>query len=1198
MRKQIWCAAALAFLLLSSLYGQSGNAIVVGQVTDSTGAVVPGANISIQNTATNVVQQTKSNSDGRYSVPGLIPGQYQLTTVVDGFKKFERRNIVLQVGDHVAIDVVLELGSSAESVTVTAEVPLLRTEDAQAGLVIDHRRIMELPQYGRNPLAFAQLAPNVNGSSDQGAHGSDFRVNGGRTNQTEYVLDGQAVTTGFLHNVPPSVPSKEAVAEFKVVTNGLSAEYGRLSGGAVIMATRSGTNEFHGSLYEFFKNDKLNANTWNGNRRRQNRAVFHENVFGFTFGGPVLIPKVYRGKDRTFFFLNYEGGRYKSGSNTLEGSVPTLLERQGDFSQSLIDNSQPVRIYDPESARVVNGTIVRDPFPQNRIPADRVDPLAKIYLGYYPDANQAPRAGTTSEANYLYGRSTPSTENRWTSRLDQNWSSKHVTHFSLVEYDYVSDTPRAFSALEAVGVNSTNSYTAIVEHNWTMSPTTIWTFRLGAVRNRTYTGRAVNADASGWGLSGNVLNLLGGANQGRVPEIINAGYTTLGGGTIDDTRDTSYSASVNVQKMWGKHTVKAGYEHRRYYTNETFGGDFSMQANRKSTAITPDDGSTGAYMAGFLLGTITSGGGNQLAGPASLQTYHALYLQDDIKVNKKVTLNLGLRWDFEPPRTERFDRQVFWDRNYTWNWQPNSTWNWSQVEQAIGQTLAQPEWMTKGIHGRAARMGTAEYPMRTLEESHYRNFGPRVGIAYQIMRQTVIRSSYSLLYLTKTGNWFLSSARWNTGYGDMARLAEGGTPDGGLTYPIRFSNPMPNNAGYVPLTTDVNALNLSVMGNWWLSQTSKYNSGHEHNVQLAIQREIGSGANSWVVEVAYNGSMGRGLPAWIGNGEHILPDAYHKIGGLGSKLLQSVPNPFYGQIPAGSSRAGEVLPLGNLYELNPLWQQISTTGDPDGTSNYNSAYVQVEHRFAGGFSFLANYTLGKLMEDTGGIDHYGAGSGRFTQAGLGRKDVYSLSDTDYRHKIVLNYSLDLPFGRGKKFLNRPQGAGAKVLDNVVGGWTAAGTSTFRCGRFLQISGSDSLWWNAGQASTDVSERPVWVSRDLNPSDSGHSSLEGSAGYTPYMNRAAFRKAQARDNILEIGDVGWTLPQLRGPAFSQWDFSLMKNFGLGSESRYFQLRFEAQNLFNHMNSRNPNTDITSANFGKITNQNGNPRVAMIAAKFYF
>jgi hypothetical protein len=1196
--KRIILFALSTLLLAATLSAQSGNATVAGQITDASGAIIPEATVSVQNRDTNVIQSTKTNSEGRYSITGLIPGIYKLYAESSGFKKTEQPAFQLQVGDRVALDLILQIGATNESVTVTSEVPLLRTDDAQAGLVIDNRRIMELPQYDRNPLAFAQLAPNVNGSSGQGNYGSDFRINGGRTNQTEYILDGQPVTTGYLHNVPPSVPSKEAIAEFKVMTNGLSAEYGRLSGGAVILATRSGTNEFHGSGYEFFKNDKLNANDWNSNRFGSVKGVFHDNVFGFTLGGPISIPKVYKGRDKTFFFLNYEGARHVTGSNSELASVPTALERQGDFSQSLIDNGKPVQIYDYQTGSLVNGHVARSPFPGNKIPESRFDPLSKIYMGYYPNANQAPRPGSTSDYNYIFARNKPANNNRWTARLDQNWNSKHTTHFSIVQYDYMETTPRAFSQLEAVGVNSNESYTASVEHNWTLAPTMILNMRAGFVRVHSVSGSEVNADASGWNLPQNVINLLG-VTKGRVPNISMPGINSLGGGSIDDIHDTGYNGSVSIQKMWGKHTLKVGYEYRMYFTNETTGGYFSMYPYREVTARSPDEATTsGSGFASFLVGRASGGDGQQLAGPASLQKYHGAYIQDDFKVTRKLTVNAGLRWDFEPPRTERYDRQIFWDTDYTWNVKPNANWSWGQVENTIGQTLAQPEWMTNGIHGRAAMMGTSEYPMRTLEQSKPLHFGPRLAAAYQVIPRTVIRASYGMLWLTKTGNWHLGSARWNAGYGDAARLSQGGTPDNGLTYPLSFSDPMPGGAGYVPFSRNNDALNRAVMGNWWLSQTKRFDSGYEHNVQFAVQRELGSGSNTWVVEVAYNGSMGRSLPTWIGNGEHVLPDAYHKIGPLGSKLLQPVANPFYGFVPAGSSRGGEVINLGAIYELNPLWQQISTTGDAEGTSNYNSGYVQIEHRFSRGFSFLANYTMGKLMEDTGGIDHSTVGSNRFYQAGLGRGDVYSLSNSDYRNKVVLNYVYELPFGHGRHFLGNPSAFSGKLLDKIAGGWMAAGYTTFRSGQYLRVTGSNSLWWNAGQASNGDSERPIYVSRELNLSGSGHSSLEGASSYQPYMDRNAFRLAQSTPNLLEIGDVGWVTPQLVGPSFSQWDFSLMKNFSLGKESRYLQLRFEAQNLFNHMNAGNPDGNITSRTFGMITSQNGVPRQAMIAAKFYF
>src|SRR5947209_4979111 len=316
--------------LASALSAQSGYATVSGRVTDASGAVMPAVALSARNINTNVVLNVTTNGEGYYILSNLIPGTYTLTAQAQGFRQVDRREIVLRVGDRVTIDFPMEVGSATENVTVSGEVPLLRTDDAQSGMVIDNRRIQQLPAYDRNALAFATLTANVNGKDSQEGHDFDFRINGGRSAQAEYFIDGIPVTTGYQHNVPTSVPSMEAVGEFNVVTNGLSAEYGRLSGGAVVLVTRAGTNQFHGSGYEYFRNNILNANDWNSNRYGVPIGVFHDNVFGGTFGGPVVIPKFYDGHNKTFFFFNYEGTRHVSGNNATLAGVPTALERQGD----------------------------------------------------------------------------------------------------------------------------------------------------------------------------------------------------------------------------------------------------------------------------------------------------------------------------------------------------------------------------------------------------------------------------------------------------------------------------------------------------------------------------------------------------------------------------------------------------------------------------------------------------------------------------------------------------------------------------------------------------------------------------------------------------------------------------------------------------------------------------------------------------
>ncbi len=1174
---------------------------ISGRVSDPTDAVIPGTDITVTNTDTGVQRKTTSNGEGYYVVPLLQPGHYRLTAVKEGFRPLGRDGIVLQVADRVTLNLVMEVGTSSERVTVTADIPLLRTDDAQSGLVIDNKRIQELPQYNRNALAFTLLTPNVNGTAEQAGHDNDLRINGGRTSQAEYFIDGIPVTTGYRHDVPPSVPSREAIGEFKVVTNGLSAEYGRLSGGAVVLVTRSGTNDFHGSAYEFLRNDKLNANDWNSNRFGRPKGIFHDNVFGGALGGPVWIPKVYNGRDKTFFFLNYEGTRRSTGSNAVLGGVPTDLERQGDFSRSLIDNGVPVQIFDPLTGRAVSGDVIRQPFAGNRIPASRIDPISKIYLGYYPEPNIAPQPNSSHDLNYIGSVASPSSDDRWTGRLDQNWNPVHSTHFTITRFSSDSSSPRWLSPLQASSVSTSDAYTTSVAHSVILSPSLLLDVRAGVVRSVVTKGSEVIADSSAWPLQSTVFTLLG-TTKNRVPTISTMDtITNLGGGSIDSPHDTSYTGSIALQKMWGRHTLKFGYEHRRYFSNVTGGGSFDMRSDRDVTSQSYNNPVTGSGFASWLLGMVTWGQGTQLAGPASLQTYHGAYLQDDIKLSSRLTVNLGLRWDFEPPRTERYDRQVFWDKSYKWPWQPNAGWSWNLVQQEAGATLPTPEWLSQGIYGRAAMLGTQEYSGRHSTDTYANHFGPRLGVAYQILPRTVLRAGYGIVWLTGVGSVFMNGAPWNIGYGDFARLPQPGTSDGGLTFPMSFSNPMSGGLGYVPFTRDISALNQSVMGQWFISNARNFSPGYEHAIQFGIQRQLGSGSNTWVVEANYNANLGRGLPFSEGGGEHILPNAYQILSPLGATTLNTqVSNPFYGQIPVNTITGGSTISVGRLYELNPLWSEIWNMNQPLGTSNYHAAYFQVEHRFARGFAFLANYTISKLLEDVGGLDY-----GQFTQgyagqgapqAGLGMSDIYGLAPTDISQKFLFNYLFDIPVGRGKRLLGNPQTGAAKALNQIVGGWQVAGLTTFRAGRPIVIHclyPNCFNWYNIGQSR---GERPRFTSPGVAYDNqvSGHTALDGSAGYQPYFNTAAFRVTQN----MEIGDVPGTLPNMRGPGFSQWDLSLLKNIGLGGEGCYLQLRFEAQNLFNHMNAADPDGTVLARTFGTITGQNGNPRLAMIAARIYF
>jgi hypothetical protein len=862
------------------------------------------------------------------------------------------------------------------------------------------------------------------------------------------------------------------------------------------------------------------------------------------------------------------------------------------------------------TGQVVNGQVVRQLFPGEIIPKSRFDPLSAIYLGYYPLPNTAPVPGTSHVNNYIGTSNTPYSSNQETLRLDQNWSARQSTRFSFNNYDYNSWTPRWLSDLQPSTVGVNNAYTYSVDHVFVVNASTVFELRGGLTRYVTRSDQVVasSINTSSWPIPANVRTMLG-SNSNTTPLLQtdatnNNDYDapfSLGGGGINDSFDTTYNAAASLQKLIGKHSLKFGYEHRRYYSNLTSGGSFNAATDRTITAQIPTQANNGngPPFASWLLGDLTSGTGTQLSGPASLQTYDGAYVQDDIKFSNRLTLNIGIRWDMEPPRTERYNRQEFWDPNYKWPNQPDAGWSWSQVEQQIGQTLPTPSWVTNGaLYGRVAMMGTVDYPERSMMKTHPHQLSPRVGGAYQLTTRTVLRAAWGINYATVTGETFLGGAPNNVGYGDLARLVQGGTNNSGLTYLDTFSNPMPGNSGYVPATKDVNTLNQAILGNWFLGNSTNYVPGYEHTVHFGIQREIGSGQNLWVLEVSYNGNFGRSIPYYLGQGLQILPDAYSKIGYLGNTLNTQVAAPFYGQMPAGSGIGGATLPLGRMYELTPLYQEVWTVGDPLGTSNYNAGYVQAEHRFANGFGFLANYTVSKLLTDAGGMQ--GQFRMPFPQGGMPVSSTYGLPTIDIAQKLLFNYSAELPFGRGKALLNNPQTGFGKALNQVIGGWVLAGTTTYRGGEPIQVTqpssgvGGPSPWYNIGMGRAG---QPTMAFPRV-PYDngvSGHAALLGSANMTPYTNAKAF---QITTNFLPLGDCPVTMPNFRGPGFSQWDAALMKRFDV-TERIKLQVRFEAQNVLNHMNAGTPGGSNQSlGTFGIISTQSGNPRYGMVAAKLNF
>jgi hypothetical protein len=1232
IHRRLLSIAGLLAVSVSAVLGQ--NAQLSGKVSDSSGAVVPGVQITITNLGNGAERSLSTNESGLYVAPSLQPGQYRLSALKTGFKPAVRDGLTLQVSDNVELDLKLEVGSaSAEEVTVTADIALLRTDDAETGEVIDNRRIEELPQYNRNILAFAHLDPAVSGSAEnqqvqQGGGESDFRISGGRTTGSEYYIDGIPVTEGYSRGVPPSVPAPEAVQEFKVISSGLSAEYGRVSGGVVTIVTRSGSNQFHGSAFEFVKNDLFNANDYFSNLYGKPKGTFHNNIFGGSFGGPVWLPKLYNGRNKSFFFLSYEGNRYSGSSNSSMASVPTEAERNGDFSASTVEYNGsiiPAQIYDPASGvRQSDGSVIRQQFSYNGqlnvIPPGRIDAIAKIYNSYYPLPNQAPQS-TNHSNNYIGTSWSISHYDKWTGRFDQTWSPRNLTYFTVATYDDFNGNPGWLGPLSASSSQAQSAKTGSLHHLFTLNTATILEANLGVVRDTGpaagsvgttgYSSLSSSVDSSKWGFSSNVYDIMG-TTVGRAPDMYTQGdVADLGGGGGALTYETDYHAGVSLQKLLGRQNLKFGWQGHRYYTNQYTGGGLQFTSDPTITQFNPlsSDG-TGTQYASFLLGLLAGAYGNQWAGPASLQTAYDLYGQDSIKFSSKLTAGVGVRWDYEPPRTERFNREIFWDSKYKWDVSPAPGWSWQNVlaEAGVTDSIPEPAWMTQGFLGRPAVMGSKEYPHRTIQDNQAYHFSPHLGVAYQVRPNTVVRASYGFNWLSVLGNRWLNGS-WNNGYGD-AIAVEQSSPDGGLTYPSTLADPTPNGSGFQQYIAGNEQLALNTaLGQWYLAQAVDTSVGFEQNFQIAVQQQIGSGAKAWVLELNGSGTLGRNLQWGLGKGEEIMQNAYNLIGKEGMKLYQMVDNPVYGSVPTqygAWANAGPTTQLGRVLENNPLYGEAWVNGEGGGTSNYFQGYIQAEHRFGSGYSLLSSYTYSKLLQDIGGnfTGTYAAGNGEtgpydengYPQAGLGLSDVYGVAPNDRTHRFLVNFSYDLPFGRGKRFLSSPSGLGGAVLDRAVGGWTIAGTGTYWSGMPESIGGNigDGFWAGIGQGRNQM--RAVFLNQNYNNHVSGHKAIWGPNGAvgTAYFNPASFGQPQEQG----IGNVPVTMPDFRGPGYSAWDLAMMKDFALWSESSKLQLRAEAQNAMNHMNCANPDNQMGSGTFGYVVQQHGSPRVMMLAAKIIF
>jgi hypothetical protein len=1212
------CVLSLSALLLiaPAVYAQGGFGAIRGSIKDSSGAIVPGAKIAAVEVSTGTRNDALTDAEGNFLFPRLKPSVYQITAEASGFKKLDRKGIELRVSDSLTLDLVLEVGTQNETVTVTGEVPLLRTSDAQSGEVINNTLISNIPQLSRDPLRLLVLSGNVQGSGSRAEPGSDTRINGGRTVGLEYRVDGVTAGTGMGHKVVDTAPSMETVAEFKVITNGISAEYGRLSGGAIEVVTKSGSNAFHGQLFEYFQNDNLNANSWQQNSLGGKKVKFSQNIFGGTVGGPVAIPKVYDGQNKTFFFFNYEGMRRWKAGALQQTSVPTELERKGDFSQTVYNGISPV-LFDQNGPVVfdaVNNQYIRQNLIGNGkvIPQSQISPVSLALLKNVPMPNTAPTPGTSSTNNYVAPRSEFGNRDVYGLRIDHNFNEKQRFFGRFTHRDSESGNTNWRGAASTAAQNrNKGSLNVTVNYSWMMSPSLIFEARAGASHFPASVGNLLPASftSSDIPLDAITRSLVGTSN---LPLIRTPNTTISDNASLSVTNSTTYDHSFSFTKILNRHTIKTGFQMYRFFDNfsKSAGGTFSFQAAPVHQIAGVDFGfgsdiSFAYGMAAFMVGTNNqaelSGGTTR----ANNFNYYASYIQDDYRVSDKLTLNLGLRWDMDSPITERHDKLYFWDPDATAPFSINSGYDFNAAVRAAGldpASVRTPDWVKNGFAKGAMRIAnTPEFPSRTGTSYRKGQFAPRIGAAYQLDSKTVIRSSFAMMYIPATGS---ESAYSGSGLplADTASAGWHASTDNMVHLYSNWASPfLPGQ--YVQYQRTNAGANYGATGPTspaGFSRTSHMSK--EYTLSFGIQREL---KGNMVVEGSYNGNLGRDLvgPDYVGR----FPVDLFTGGPAGTNVrtyTTQIASPTAGQTQ-NNSVVGPKQNLAILEMAYPYFGAIGVQGVNFGRSNFHAANLRVEKRMSHGLFFLGNYTFSKSLDDVGGPD--GAVGANNTVLGGKRQQntdsltqVYGISPLDETHVFRFASNYQLPVGRGKAWLSNPQSFGAKLLDGAVGGWELAGMGTYRSGRPVvltattpNINNNIRVEWTYGNF-TDPSNPTI-----DNPAFGGKNqvfySTRDNVSATPI--RRFFNASDAQQ--FTYGTLPPIFPNTRHPMNFNYDMSLMKSFPFTAENRsYLQFRMEATNFFNIRGYGAYNTTIGNRYFGMITAAGNTERSIQMSARIIF
>lgn len=1133
----------------SSLMAQRITATLTGRVTDSTGALVPNAEVRVVNDDTGVVNKVTTAKDGLFAAPQLPPGHYSVVVEESGFKKLERHGIVLVVDQTANVDLNLAIGATTETVEVTVQQQIINTETSDNGAVVGSREIVNLPLNQRDPYSLVLLAPGVTGSTSEYFQGMQFNVNGGRKSTTDILVNG-------ITSTPPSdgvnemtvFPSVDAVEEFKVQTSNFSAEFGASGGGIINVVTKSGTSAYHGSAYDFLRNSYFDSNNYFANLNHIPLGSFKRNQFGGSIGGPVVIPKLYNGKEHTFFFFSYEGLRQTQQSTTTQ-TVPTLAMHQGDFTGLTTSNGTPITLYDPNTTTVTvtpSGTVYsRSEFAQhNVIPTSRFNAVAANVLKYYP-------LPTTSGSvnNFTAAASAPSTTDQVDARLDEVFNQNHRLSFTFsLRYPYSGTAiyfPAAIAIAQDANTNTTNALNGALDYTWAISPKDLFEIRYG----QTHIDYLTKAQGDGFNATSLGLPSYIQANSQTMtfPGFEASGYVSIGSGSITyegPENWTNNSWVVTNTHVFARHLVKVGFE-TRYDTNNTnqYGrgtGDFSFSKSL-TQGPNPAVGTTtaGDGFASFLLGVGTGTVTHNFKTVHTTSRYVAGYIQDDWHATDKLTLNLGVRYDLYQPRTEVLNRMTWFDPN-------------------IASPLATTTTLSN-LKGGLVFPGVNGSP-RTQTDPQYTNFAPRIGLAYHMLPNLSVRAAWGIFYAASSNE----AASTVDQYGYRTDSPYTGTTDNGITQ-ISISNPYPN--GFIPVTGNTAGL-LTAIGSSISSVIRKGPTPYSEQESADLQYEF---PKKWLVDVGYVGTTGQQLTRLVYLNQ--LPNQYLA---LGNQLLNKVPNPFYNQGLASGPESASTIQQNYLLTPYPQYTGVNIGYAPGAFSSYNSFQASLLHQYDRHLSVRLAYTWSKFLDNFSPAGSSNSGNGT-SQDGTNLASDYSLSMADVPQNLIAAVIYALPFGKGQRFGS----SWNRGIDAILGGWSLNTIYSLSSGTPLSLSATNN------NNNFGPGERPNWNGTDPRLHGRSENRLNRYFNTSVYSQPAAYT----------YGNTGRAIPQLRSPRTNNDDLSLFKTFTLYRELQT-QLRLEAFNALNHPVFGAPGTGVTSSTFGVVSSQANNPRQLQIALKVLF